>query len=139
MAGQMIGNQLFDLGLKQINDNVGTPDRLKVHLVEGFIVGTDTYTSITTTKSRGNVSLVGANVTPPTTVGQDRRVTINEVTLPGNTTVDTGPAPTDLSVAVVDTSTSEILFVTNETSNQAITGGNPVIVPQFTVGFNQLP
>lgn len=138
MAGHMIGAQLFDLGLAQLNTNAATVDRLKVHLVEGFIVGTDTYTSITTTKSRGNVSLVQADVSQPADVGPDRRVTISEVTLPGGSTSDTGPAPTDLSVAVVDNTTSAILFVTNETSNQAITGGNPVIVPTFTVGFDQL-
>jgi hypothetical protein len=63
-------------------------------------------------------------------------VTISEVTIPG---VGVTSATGDLHVAVVDNDAAgAIVFVTDETSDQDITAGNPIIVPTFTVGFDQL-
>jgi len=134
MAGHEIGTDLFDKGLGYLKTMATPGTNLVLHLTEGWLKG-DNYTTITTTKSRGSYVLQDADVSAPGTVGEDRRVTISEVTIPGGSVSSTTG---DLHIAVVDSTNSAMLFVTDETSNQAITAGNPVIVPTFTVGFNQL-
>lgn len=43
----------------------------------------------------------------------------------------------DLHIAFVDTVNSKVLWVTDETSNQAITAGNPVAFPQLVYTSGQ--
>lgn len=49
----------------------------------------------------------------------------------GNATASSGASP-DLHMAVVDATNSKVLYVTDETTNQVITSGNPVDFPQIT-------
>lgn len=135
MAGKEIGTKVFDSGLSAIKA-AATAGNLVMRLTEGWVIG-DTYATVLT-KSRGNVSLADADVSAPANDGSsppNRRVTISAKTIPGaSTTTATG----DLHIVLVDSSTSSVLAVTDETTDQDIVTGNPVNVPSFTVGFNQL-
>lgn len=51
-------------------------------------------------------------------------------------TANSGASP-DLHVAVVDSTTSEVLYVADETTDQVVTSGGTFNVPAFTWTVNQ--
>jgi hypothetical protein len=68
------------------------------------------------------------------TVGNNERLTA--ATKSGNATASAGGSP-DLHVAYVNSAASKVLWVTDETSNQPITSGNPVSFPEAVYNSNQ--
>lgn len=61
---------------------------------------------------------------------------LTTATKTANATASAGGTP-DLHVAWVDTVNSKVLWVTDETTNQPITSGNPIDFPAFVYTSNQ--
>lgn len=54
-----------------------------------------------------------------------------------DTAADAGGGGAPMHIAFLDTATSKVLWVTEETSDQTIAAGNPVLFPQLTIAVGQ--
>lgn len=79
----------------------------------------------------GTASITGTDFSGPTASGNNRVLTFSgkDGTATGNSSVGA------LHIAI--TSGSDVLAVTDETSDQPITNGNPIVFPSFTMTANQ--
>lgn len=104
----------------------------KVLLISGYAFG-DSYATVNAAKL-AEAALVNGDFAITNNVN-DRRLA-SPTGKSGNATVSSGASP-DLHIAFVDTVASKVLWVTDETSNQVITSGNPVDFPQVTYNSAQ--
>lgn len=111
----------------------GTTDRIKMHLVKAYSAG-DSYSTVTSTNSIANVSMTAGDFSIAGAAGAARVTTVAAKN--GLTATGSSDATPNLQIAIVDTTDSKVLFVTDETSDQVVTSGNTVNIPQwtFTVG-----
>ena len=119
---------VLDKGLERIiNQAAGNVDMLLI----------DTYTqgqAYSTVQSNAvmTINMVAGDFTL-SAYGTGRKLTVAEKSgvASGNAT------PVDLHIAIVDVTNSKVLAVTDETSDQNITSGNPLTVPTFDIVVNQ--
>ena len=104
----------------------------RVMLISNYTQG-DAYGTVTG-NSLGEAVISGADFSGPSNGASNSRV----LTFSGKsgTASATDPAPTNLHIALTDGS-STVLAVTDETSDQAITSGNTLNFPSFTMSALQ--
>jgi hypothetical protein len=103
----------------------------KMILISGYAQG-DPYATVLAAKL-AEVTVVNGDFTLSNNVN-DRRLT-GPATKTANATVTSGASP-DLHIAFTD-GAAKVLWVTDETSNQVITSGNPVDFPTLTYNSAQ--
>ncbi len=127
MATAFYGQNVLDKGLEYIVNNVN-----EMRVVSNYTAG-DTYATVVA----NTVCLI---VTSPTdfTLGNQgvngREVIVSAKS--GTASADSGAGP-DLHVALTFSTGTEVIAVTDETTDQEITSGNPINVPQFRLKQNQ--
>lgn len=121
---------VLDNGLQYIIDQAaGNVDLL---LIEGYTQG-DSYATVDAAKLC-TVDLVGGDMTLGNQGTLGRELTVAAKT--GTASGSSGATP-DLHIAIVDVTNSAVLAVTDETSDQVITSGNPINFPSFALQMNQ--
>lgn len=108
--------------------NAGTGEIL---LINGYTQG-DSYATVTS-NAIGNASIATADFSGPASSGNDRVLTFSGATGVATQTVLAGQP---LHLAITD-GTSRVLAVTDETSDQAVTSGNTLNFPTFTMTAKQ--
>lgn len=125
---------LLDNGPQVIVTRAATANRIVQHVIKAYTAG-DSYATVTSTNSVGNVALAAADVPLSGAAGAARTMTVASKT-GTNATANSGAGP-NLHLAIVDTTTSEVLLVTDETTDQVITSGNPLTFPSWTYAVGQ--
>jgi len=125
---------LLDNGPQIIVTRAATAGRIKEHVIKAYTAG-DSYSTVVTTNSVGNVDLAAADVPLSGAAGASRTMTVASKT-GTNASASSGASP-NLHLAIVDTTTSEVLLVTDETTDQVITSGNPLTFPSWTYAVGQ--
>lgn len=125
---------LLDGGTDLIRTRAGTASRIKMHVIKAYAAG-DSYATVVTTNSCGSVDMATADYVQSGAAGAARTTTIAaKSAVP--VTANSGAAP-DLHIAHVDSVSSEVLYVTDETSNQVLTSGNTMNIPSHTYAVGQ--
>ena len=110
----------------------GTATRVKMHVIKAYAVS-DAYATVVTTNSCGSVDLVAGDLVQSGVAGAAGLTTIaaKAITL----SASSGAAP-NLHIAIVDSTGTAVLLVTDETSDQVLTSGGTFNVPSwaYTVG-----
>lgn len=121
------GQNVLDKGLEYIGANCN-----ELRLLSAYSVG-DTYATVVT-----NTVCLVAMVPGDYTIGNqgtNGRETIVSAKA-GTASSDSGATP-DLHVALTYSAGTEVVVVTDETSDQEITNGNPVNFPSWRAKMNQ--
>ncbi len=118
---------ILDGGSDLLRTRAATTDRIKMHLIKAYTAG-DSYSTVVTTNGLGSVSLVAGDIVQ-STVSSNRVTTFGAKSI--TLTANSGASP-NLHVAVVDSTTSEVLYVADETTDQVVTSGGTFNVPSFT-------
>lgn len=123
---------VLDGGSDLIRTRAATAARIKQHVIKAYAAN-DSYATVTG-NSCGSVDMVAGDFTQSGAAGATRTTTIaaKATTL----TANSGAGP-DLHIAVVDSVSSEVLYVTDETSNQVLTSGGTANVPAYTFAIPQ--
>lgn len=133
MATKWANAIVLDGGSDLIRTRAGTAARVKMHVIKAYAAN-DTYATVTG-NSCAVVDMATADYVQSGASGAARVTTIaakNGVSV----TANSGAGP-DLHIAHVDSVSSEVLLVTDETSNQVLTAGNTVNIPSHTYTVNQ--
>jgi len=118
---------ILDGGSDLLRTRAATTAWIKMHLIKAYTAG-DSYSTVVTTNGLGSVSLVAGDIVQ-STVSSNRVTTFGAKSI--TLTANSGASP-DLHVAVVDSTTSEVLYVADETTDQVVTSGGTFNVPSFT-------
>lgn len=124
---------LLDGGSDLIRTRAATTDRIKMHVIKAY-AGGDSYATVVTTNSCGGVSMVAGDFVQSGGAGAARVTTVGAKAI--SLTAGSGAGP-NLHMALVDSTTSEVLLVTDETSDQVLTSGNTFNVPAWTYTVGQ--
>jgi hypothetical protein len=126
MAAKWVRSGVLDNGLNDIKNNV-----TMMHLVSAYTSG-DSYATVVT-NTLASVAMVGTDFVLSSS-GNNRLLT----TAAGKSATATASAAgtPDLQIAFTD-GAANVIWVTDETSNQAITAGNTVNFPQIVYTSNQ--
>lgn len=124
---------ILDGGTDLIRTRAGTASRIKMHVIKAYSAG-DSYATVVTTNSCGSVDMAAADFVQSGAAGAARTTTVGakSITLGAGS----GAAP-NLHIAIVDSVSSEVLLVTDETSDQVLTSGNTFNVPAWTYAVGQ--
>lgn len=125
-------SSVLDGGSDLIRTLAGTATRVKMHVIKAYSAG-DSYSTVVTTNSCGSVDMATGDFVQSSS-GSNRRTTVGtkNITL----TANSGASP-NLHIAVVDSTGSAVLLVTDETSDQVLTSGGTFSVPAWTYDVNQ--
>lgn len=123
---------VLDGGSDLLRARAATVDKIKMHLIKAYAAG-DSYATVVTTNGLGSISLVAADLAQSAS-GSNRRTTVAAKAIA--LTASSGAAP-NLHIAIVDSVTSEVLLVTDETTDQVVTAGGTFNVPAWTYDVNQ--
>lgn len=124
---------ILDGGSDLLRTRGATPSRIKEHVIKAYAAG-DSYATVTG-NSCAAVDMADTDFVQSGAAGV-ARVTTVAAKAGVSVTADSGAGP-DLHIALVDSTTSEVLLVTNETSDQVLTSGNTVNVPAWTYTVGQ--
>lgn len=119
---------VLDQGTNKIKTDA---DRL--HLIKAYSPG-DSYATVVA-NSVADVAMASGDYTLGDGASGARTLTTASGKT-SNATANSGATP-DLHLAFVDTVNSEVLWVTDETSDQVITSGNPVNYPSAVYTVSQ--
>lgn len=124
---------LLDGGSDLIRTLAGTAARVKMHVIKAY-ANSDAYATVVTTNSCGSFDMVAGDFVQSGAAGAARVTTVaaKAITLAANS----GAGP-DLHIAIVDSVSSAVLLVTDETSNQVLTSGGTFNVPSWTYTAGQ--
>lgn len=106
--------------------------RVKMHLIKAYAAG-DSYATVVTTNGLGSVDMAAGDFVQSSS-GSNRVTTVGAKAI--TLTASSGAGP-NLHVAIVDSVSSEVLLVTDETSDQVVTSGGTFNVPAWTYTVNQ--
>lgn len=119
---------VLDGGTDLIRTRAGTAARVKQHVIKAYTAG-DSYATVTGNScavvdmAAGDFVQSGASgASRVTTVGAKAGVSV---------TTSSGATP-NLHIAIVDSVSSDVLLVTDETSDQVLTASNTVNIPAWT-------
>jgi hypothetical protein len=110
-----------------------TAGRVKMHVIKAYAVG-DSYATAVTTNSCGSVDMVPSDFVQSGAVGAARATAVAAKSF--SVTASSGAAP-NLHIAIVDSTNSVVLFVTDETSDQVLTLGNTFNCPTWNYSVGQ--
>lgn len=123
---------VLDNGPEYIRGLAATAGRIKQHVVRAYAAG-DSYATVIG-NSCAVYDMAQADLVM-STVSSNRRMTVAAKS-GNNATAGSGATP-NLHLALVDSTTSAVLLVTDETTDQVITSGNPVNIGSWTYDVNQ--
>lgn len=124
---------LLDGGSDTLRTLAGTASRVKQHIIKAYTAG-DSYSTVVTTNSCGSVDMVAGDFVQSGAAGAARVTTIGAKSI--SLTANSGATP-NLHIAIVDSVSSAVLLVTDETSDQVLTSGGTFNVPSWTYTVNQ--
>jgi len=124
---------ILDGGSDYIRTLAATTNRIKMHVIKAYTAG-DSYATVVTTNGCGSVSLVPGDVVQSGAAGAARVSTFGAKAI--TLSADSGATP-NLHIAVVDSTGSAVLLVTDELSDQQIYNGNTFNVPAWTYTVGQ--
>jgi hypothetical protein len=123
---------LLDNGPAILAARAATVGRIVQHIINGYTVG-QSYATVTG-NSVMNTAMVAGDFVLSNGASSSRTLTVgakNSVTATGNATSG------DLHTALVDTVSSEVLAVSDESSNINIASGNNYNIGSWTMNFAQ--
>jgi len=120
-------SDVLDFGINRIKTDANV-----MHLIKAYAAG-DSYATVVG-NSIGSVAMAAADYTLSSS-GQNRVLT-SAAGKSANASANSGATP-NLHLAFVDSVNSKVLWVTDETSDQVVTLGNPVNYPSVTYASNQ--
>jgi len=126
------GITLLDGGSDVLRTRAGTANRIKQLVIKAYAMG-DSYATVSANKC-GEIAMVAADFVQSGSAGAARVTTVAAKSIP--LTVDSGSGP-DVHIALVDTTTSEVLYVTDETNNQQLYALNTFNCPTYTYTVGQ--
>jgi electron transfer flavoprotein alpha subunit len=118
---------VLDSGLNDIKTNAST-----MLLISAYTAG-DTYATVVANKLNAGVAMTSTDYTLAS-AGNNRTLTVTSGKTAAATATATGTP--DLHIAFTD-GTANVIWVTDETSNQAITTGNTLTFPGPVYTSNQ--
>ena len=127
MASAWYSLNVLDKGLEHIVNNAN-----EMRVVSNYTPA-DTYATVVS----NTVCLISTSPTDYTLGNQGtngRQITVSAKS--GTASASSGAGP-DLHVAICHSVGTDVLAVTDETTDQEITSGNPINVPSFTLKMNQ--
>jgi hypothetical protein len=124
---------VLDGGSDSVRTLAGTASRVKMHVIKAYSAG-DAYATVVTTNSCGSVDMVAGDFVQSGAAGAARVTTIGAKNITLNANSGVGP---NLHIAIVDSTGSAVLLVTDETSDQVLTSGNTFNVPSWTYTVGQ--
>lgn len=132
MAKYMHPN-LMDFGLDYIRASIAGGATVKVHVIKAYSQG-DSYAT-TSGNSIGSVALATGDLAlaDQGTLGRQVTVASKSITAASG---NSGATP-NLHQAVLDETNSRVLFVTDETTDQVVTSGNPITTFAMVLKTNQ--
>lgn len=122
------GTAYLDGGPDLLRARAATASRIQLHLVSAYTAG-QSYATVLG-NSLGNANYSASDIVSAGASGASRVTTFagKSITLTGSAS-----GTPDLHVAVLDTVSSEVHFVTDESSNPAsVATGGTAVVPSFT-------
>ena len=133
MAVKWANASVLDGGTDLIRTLAATAGRVKMHVIKAYTAG-DSYSTVVTTNSCGSFDMVPGDFVQSGAAGAARVTTVAAKAI--SLTANSGASP-DLAIAIVDSTGSAVLFVTDETSNQVLTSGGTFNVPSWTITLAQ--
>jgi len=124
---------VLDGGSDYIRTLAATTSRVKQHVIKAYTAG-DSYSTVVTTNSCGGVDMVAGDFVQSGAAGAARVTTIGAKSI--SLTANSGAGP-NLHIALVDSVSSAVLLVTDETSDQVLTSGGTFNVPSWAYTVNQ--
>lgn len=118
---------VLDGGSDLIRTRAGTAARVKQHVIKAYAAN-DSYATVTG-NSCGSVDMVVGDFVQSGAAGASRTTTVGAKAI--TLTANSGAGP-NLHIAIVDSVSSEVLYVTDETSDQVLTSGGTANVPAYT-------
>jgi hypothetical protein len=122
-----VNASVLDNGLNQIKNNA-----TRMLLIKAYTSG-DVYGTVTAVSNI--VATVNTTSATFTLSGASNRVLTTTASLTATASASSGATP-DLHIAFTD-GTANVLWVTDETSDQVITSGNTITFPSITYTSNQ--
>lgn len=124
---------VLDGGTDLIRTRAGTAARVKQHVIKAYAAG-DSYATVTG-NSTAVVDMAAGDFVQSGAAGAARVTTVG-AKAGVSVTANSGATP-NLHIAIVDSVSSDVLLVTDETSDQVLTSGNTVNVPAWTYTAGQ--
>jgi len=122
-----VDSDVLDLGINRIKTNANV-----MHLLKAYAAG-DSYATVLG-NSIANVSMASGDYTLASS--SSNRTLTTAAGKSSNATANSGASP-NLHLAFVDSVNSKVLWVTDETSDQVVTSGNPIAYPSVVYTSNQ--
>lgn len=124
---------VLDGGSDLIRTRAATAGRIKMHVIRAYSAG-DSYATVVG-NSCGSVDMAAGDYVQSGAAGSPRVTTVGAK---AGVSISTGSgASPDLHIAHVDSVSSEVLYVTNETSDRVLVAGDTVNIPAHTYTVNQ--
>lgn len=130
--GKFAGTTTRDAGWNGVRTLAGTANRVMYHVIKAYAFG-DSYATVVG-NSCGSIAVAAGDLVTAGGAGSSRVTTMASKTI--NLTANSGAGP-DLHVALVDTTSSEVLYVTDETTNQVLYAGGTLTLPSWTDTITQ--
>lgn len=123
---------VLDGGSDVIRTLAGTVARVKMHVIKAYTAG-DSYATVIANLC-GSVDLVPGDLVQSGAATAARATTVGAKAIA--LTASSGAAP-NLHIAIVDSTGTQVLLVTDETSDQVLTAGGTFNVPSWTYTVGQ--
>lgn len=125
-------SSVLDGGTDLMRTLAGTVSRVKMHVVKAYAAN-DSYATVTG-NSCGSVDLVAGDMVQSGAGGAARVTTVAAKAIALTASSGAGP---NLHIAIVDSTGTSVLLVTDETSDQVLTSGGTFNVPAWTYTVGQ--
>lgn len=126
-----MGSAILDNGLDYARARAAAGDAIKVHVLKAYSSG-DSYATVIG-NSVGSAALAAGDLALANDSTTGRKVTVASKSITA-ASANSGASP-DLHQAVVNETTSAVYLVTDETSNQVITAGNPITTTSWSASL----
>jgi hypothetical protein len=133
MAAKFFNLNVLDFGLNYIPARVTASKSLRVHLLKAYTLGDSYATCVGNSVGSNSVDLVAGDFALANQ-STGRKLTIASKGI--LVTANTGVTP-DLEVAILNSTDSEVLAVTDETTNEQLYIGDVRQIPAIVLNMNQ--
>lgn len=123
---------LLDLGLDRVRNRIAAANDVRLHVLATYTAGQAWATVLG--NSIGNTALAEGDLTLGDQGTNGRQVAVGAKSMTAGE--NSGAAP-DLHIAILNHTDSKVMVVTDETTDQVVTQGNPINVPGWAFKQNQ--
>lgn len=124
---------LLDNGLDYVRARIAAGDTVTLHVIKTYAAA-DAYATVSG-NSVGSVALAAGDLTLGNQGTNGRQVTVAAKNIAA-ASAGSGASP-DLHIAILNETASKVMVVTDESSDQVITAGNPISVSAWAIKANQ--